>query len=124
MNTYQDWMAFLAKTKVPSKGRPILGLVGTRIKLWLTPTRPPHVHLEYHGTLLVEWAPTMTFFSNGGYMTKTTKNRLNAYLPPTHYIQQKKGVWYLRNHANTMIRKLDSDFTIAFTHDGQLEWID
>lgn len=124
MNTYQDWMAYLAKAKDPSKGRPVLSLTGTRIKFYMPPNCTPRAMLTYHDTLLVEWQPTMTFFSNGGHMTQTTKNRLNAYLPPTHYIQQKKGVWYLTSHNGSLLQELAPDFTIAFTHDGLLEWID
>ncbi len=124
MNTYQEWMAFLAETKVPSKGRPILGLVGTRIKFYMPPDCMPRALLTYHDTLLVEWQPHKTFFSNGGYMTKTTKHRLNAYLPPTYYIKQEQGKWFLTNLPESVHEELMPDFTIAFTHDGQLEWID
>tara|TARA_Y100000004_G_scaffold61431_1_gene68749 strand:+ start:628 stop:981 length:354 start_codon:yes stop_codon:yes gene_type:complete len=117
-------MAFLAETKVPSKGRPILGLVGTRIKFYMPPDCMPRALLTYHDTLLVEWQPHKTFFSNGGYMTKTTKHRLNAYLPPTYYIKQEQGKWFLTNLPESVHEELMPDFTIAFTHDGQLEWID
>ena len=122
MNTYQDWMAYLAKAKDPSKGRPLAN--GTRIKLWLTPTRSPHVHLDYHNTLLVEWTPELILFSNGGYMTQTTKNRLNKYLPYDYIIKQEQGRWFLTSHNESVHEKLMPNFTIAFTHDGQLEWID
>jgi len=120
VNTYQDWMAFLAKAKDPSKGRPVAK--ATRIKFHIhgkNSGRLPSVLLTYHDSIIAEWTPTKMYFTNGGYMTRTTKKRLNDYLPSDYYIQQKKGVWYLRNHANTMIRKLKNTFTIKFTHEGE-----
>lgn len=124
MNTYQDWMAYLAKAKDPSKGRPIHGSVGTRIKFHMPPNCTPLALLTYHDILLVEWTPELIVFSNGGYMTQTTKSRLNTYLPPTYYIRQEQGKWFLTNLPESVHEELMPDFTIAFTHDGQLEWID
>lgn len=124
MNTYQEWMAFLAETKVPSKGRPILGSVGTRIKFYMPPNCTPRAILTYQHAILVEWQPTMTIFSNGGYMTKTTKNRINDYLPYDYIIKQEQGRWFLTSHNESVHEKLMPNFTIAFTHDGLLEWID
>ncbi len=122
MNTYQDWMAYLANAKDPSKGRPVAK--GTRIKFYMPPNCTPRAMLTHHDTLLVEWQPTMTFFSNGGYMTQTTKNRINHYLPSGFYIKQERGKWFLTSHNKSVHEELMHDFTVAFSHDGQLEWID
>ena len=124
MNTYQEWMAFLAKAKDPSKGRPVLSLAGTRIKFHMPSNCTPRAMLTYHDTLLVEWQPTMTFFSNGGHMTQTTKNRINYYLPYDYIIKQEQGRWFLTSNNESVHEELMPNFTIAFTHDGQLEWID
>ena len=127
--TYQDCMAYLAKAKDPRNGRPVAK--GTRIKFWMpleswggVARCTPRALLTYHYSILVEWQPTMTFVTNDGYMTKTVKNRINDYLPHGYHIQQVKNQWVITNPERMVKTWLPSAFTIAFTHDGQLEWID
>ncbi len=116
--TYQDCMAFLAKAKCASKGRPVAK--ATRMKLYLSTWQPPHALVVYHNTCIVEWTPNKTVFTNGGYMTQTTKSRLNDYLPSGYRINQVKGEWVLTNPDRMVKKWLPDYFLLKFTPEGEL----
>mgnify|MGYP003143044640 CR=1 FL=1 len=116
--TYQDCMEFLAKAKCAKKGRPVAK--ATRMKLTLFTWQPPHAIVVYHKTCIVEWTPNKTVFTNGGYMTRTTKSRLNEYLPSGYRIHQVGGEWLLTTPESTQQRWLDKYFLLKFTPEGEL----
>jgi hypothetical protein len=51
--------------------------------------------------------------NNGGYLTTTTKSRINAVLELLGYhIRQKKGIWYLYNSQNEETQKFENGMRI------------
>jgi hypothetical protein len=116
--TYQQAMAFLAKAKCTNTGRPVAHK--TRMQLHINTTRPPHAALVFHNTCIVEWTPNKTVFTNGGYMTQTTKSRLNDYLPSGYHINQVKGEWVLTNPEHMVKKWLPNYFVLKFTPEGEL----
>ena len=116
--TYQETMAFLARAKCASTGRPVA--LATRMKLSLGTWRPPHAILVYHNTCIAEWSPNKTVFSNGGYMTQTTKSRLNDYLPSGYHIRQVEGEWVLTTPEHMPNKWLNNYFILKFTPEGEL----
>lgn len=116
--TYQDCMAFLAKAKCTNNGRPVAH--ATRMKLSLSTWRPPLATLVYHNTYIVEWRHDYTCYTNGGYMTQTTKSRLNDYLPSGYHIHQVKGEWVLTTPEHMPNKWLPDYFILRFTPEGEL----
>lgn len=116
--TYQDCMAFLAKAKCAKTGRPIAHK--TRMEMHIHTYYPPTAILRYHNSPLVEWTRTKTVFTNDGYMTQTTKSRLNDYLPSGYHIHQVKGEWVLTTPEHMPDKWLDKYFILKFTPEGEL----
>lgn len=88
MNTFNELNEYLQAGRNPSKGRPLER--NTRIEL----VRPGVIGVRFWNTIIltVDKKNTYTLF-NGGYFTKTTKDRLNSYSPLR--VTQEKGVWYV-----------------------------
>jgi hypothetical protein len=63
------------------------------------------VKMYLHGNCIAQRTPLATTISTGGWMTNTTKERLNGLSNVS--IVQKKGVWYLNGNEwdgeNTII---------------------
>lgn len=55
--------------------------------------------IKYHGNTIAELHPEKIVLSSCGWMTLTTKERLNWFIPDEYYIYQEKGVWYVRNYV-------------------------
>lgn len=115
--TYQDCMAFLAKAKCTTTGRPVAH--ATRMKMWMPAHQLPMAYIQYHNTSIVEWTPTRIHFTNGGYKTQTTKSRLNDYLPSGYRIRQVKGEWVLTTPEHRH-KWLNDYFVLNFTPEGEL----
>ena len=116
--TYQEPMAYLAKAKCANIGRPVAHK--TRMQMWIHSYRPPTAVLRYHTTCIVEWKHDHTIFSNGGYMTQTTKSRLNDYLPSGYRIFQMNGEWVLATPQHKPNKWLSQYFILKFTPEGEL----
>ena len=116
--TYQDAMAYLAKAKCANNGRPVAHK--TRMQLHISSWFPPSVVLFYHHTCIVEWRHDYTAYTNGGYMTQTTKSRLNDYLPSGYRIFQMNGEWVLATPQHKPNKWLSQYFTLKFTPEGEL----
>ena len=116
--TYQQAMAFLAKAKCTNTGRPVAHK--TRMQLHINTPRPPIIALWYHHTCIIEWRHDSTRYTNGGYMTQTTKSRLNDYLPSGYRITQVKGQWVLTNPEHMVKKWLPDYFILKFTPEGEL----
>lgn len=116
--TYQQAMAYLAKAKHTNNGRPVAHK--TRMQLHINTYFPPTAVLRYHYTCIVEWRHDYTLFTNGGYMTQTTKSRLNDYLPSGYHINQVKGEWVLTTPEHMADKWLSDYFTLKFTPEGEL----
>ena len=116
--TYQEAMAYLAKAKCANIGRPVAHK--TRMQLYINTYSPPSAVLRYHHTCIVEWRHDHTFFTNSGYMTQTTKSRLNDYLPSGYHINQVEGQWVLTNPDRMVKKWLSQYFILKFTPEGEL----
>lgn len=68
---------------------------GHRTRIFIDPDGSYKV--RYHATFVVEYnAKTSTYTLNsGGWLTRTTKDRINRKLPVGYYIQQRNFEWYL-----------------------------
>ena len=72
----------------------------SKIKLchetWLEYVDTNCIGIRYHKTYVVKMYPDGTYeLNNGGYLTKTTKERINEYAPISLY--QKNFCWYYGN---------------------------
>lgn len=122
---YQEAIAFMSKARDISKGRPT-NQRGTRMSFRMdSKSNMPIVELSYHDTSLVVWKHDRTAFRNDGWMTQTTKNRINQHLPPHMIIYQRNHRWYLRvadtqTHEPAKETLLPYDFMFAITPDGKV----
>ena len=116
--TYQQAMAFLAKAKCTNTGRPVAHK--TRMHLYINTYAPPSAVLRYHNICIVEWMHDYTCYTNGGNMTRTTKSRLNDYLPNGYRIIQVKGQWVITNPDLMLKKWLSKYFILKFTPEGEL----
>lgn len=60
--------------------------------------------IRYHATDIIEYDNGDIILRNGGYLTRTTKERINEYLPQGMYMSQKNYVWTVhdtRTQQNT-----------------------
>lgn len=58
--------------------------------------------IQYHNTdVAILYQDGTREFHTGGWMTSTTKLRLNEFLPSGWTIYQSKGIWYLWDHQNS-----------------------
>ena len=53
------------------------------------------IYVRYHRTNIVVYSPGVAVYTDGGWQTYTTKDRLNQLLPNRYTIFQKKHRWYL-----------------------------
>ena len=69
------------------------------VETHLVRTSPDSISLTYHNTAVVRWyaASTIIRINTGGWMTATTKLRLNDALPIEWRVYQEKKVWYICN---------------------------
>ena len=51
--------------------------------------------IRFHDTDILTFKADNVTLNSGGWLTKTTKDRLNEYLPSGVYIQQKDFKWYV-----------------------------
>lgn len=59
--------------------------------------------LRLHATDILTWKPDGKIILNsGGFRTRTTKERLNAFLPDNIRIYQKKYQWYVEKQGQTV----------------------
>ena len=91
LNIYKMWMGWLAKAKNSSKGRPD-GKNGRIIQ------ETTVVSFRYHNTCIAHITPLGdVFIMNGGYNTRTTKERINKIIKPLGYeIIQRQFKWYIQ----------------------------
>lgn len=52
--------------------------------------------IRLHDTNILEYKGSKIILDSGGFQTRTTKDRLNKYLPNDVYIYQKDFDWYLK----------------------------
>ena len=65
---------------------------------------PGCISLQYHDTDVVRWCASrnnLVRLDTGGYMTKTTKSRINAALPAGWSVYQEKFDWYIAHGEET-----------------------
>lgn len=56
------------------------------------------ITVTYHGHPIVNFYPDRLTLSSCGWMTSTTKERLNWFIPQGWRVYQEKGVWYVWNY--------------------------
>lgn len=92
ITSYQNGLSFLGG----KNERPIAH--NTRIEL-----DQGFLKIKYHGNPIVELHPDRIILSSCGWMTSTTKERLNWYIPDGYYIYQESGIWYIRNRDDDSV---------------------
>lgn len=122
---YQHALAFMSKAKNIDNGRPT-GQRGTRMIYDIHhQTKMPLVSLTYHNTILIQWRHDHTLYTNQGWNTPTTLNRIREHLRPLGYdIYTKNGVRYLRDLADLFTghkpRPLSNNFMFTISDDGEI----
>lgn len=53
------------------------------------------IHFYHQNPVVVEYEDGTYRLSSCGYQTKTTKERINRYLPRGYYVKQEDFTWYL-----------------------------
>ena len=80
------------------------------------------IHVVYHDTEIATLYPDGSVKVNsGGWRTKTTKYRLNAYIPQQFTLYADKGVWYVmsgRNYHNVETGVTGREFVSLPYKDG------
>jgi hypothetical protein len=56
-----------------------------------------------HDTVILEQKEENIILNNGGWTTRTTKERINTFLPNQYYISQKDFEWYLHDTKNETV---------------------
>lgn len=56
--------------------------------------------IRFHNTDILTFDNGFVTLDNGGWKTKTTKERINAYLPSPYWIEQKNYEWYVHIGEN------------------------
>lgn len=91
INSYKTAVKFLSAGK-DKTDRPLPGR-STRLQM----RDNGEIAVRYHETDVLTYCPDGTIVLNsGGWMTVTTKARINEYLPSGWTLYQDKGVWYLQ----------------------------
>ena len=105
VNIYKMWMGWLAKAKNSSKGRPD-GKNGRIIQ------ETTLVSFWYHNTCIAYITPLgEVFIMNGGYNTRTTKERINKIIKPFGYeIIQRQFKWYIKQVDSPLAVMLPTSF--------------
>lgn len=69
--------------------------------------------IKYHNTDIVKMVDDKITINNGGYYTKTTKERLNTFLfRYDYYIYQKDFQWYIKNAKTNTITEYKHDIIL------------
>ena len=103
MNRRQHLIEKWKAARNPEKGKPT-GQVGTVIKCFNTHYADENrwtVAVRYHGTNIVTYdGEGNVSLNHGGWMTQTTKARINQYAPHGIQVFQKDFEWYVRDTRN------------------------
>jgi hypothetical protein len=68
--------------------------LGYKTELYVSAGGTPQ--LIHHNTAIVTWLPDGSAqLSNGGYWSRTTKERMSRALPPGYWLRIQKGEWFL-----------------------------
>lgn len=100
MNKRQQLIEQWKTARNPEKGKPT-GQVGTYIKCYNTHYADESqwtVAVRYHNTNVVTYdGENNVLLNHGGWMTPTTKARINQYAPHGIQVFQKNFEWYVRD---------------------------
>ena len=103
MNKKQQLIDLWKTARDPEKGKPT-GQRGTYIKCYNTHYADESqwtVAVRYHGTSVVTYdGMGNCLLNHGGWMTRTTKERINQYAPDGIQVFQKDFEWYVRYTRN------------------------
>lgn len=116
---YQEALAYMSKAKNIDNGRPT-GQRGTRM-LYDThhATKMPLVSLRYHNSILVQWTHDYTLFTNNGWNTLTTMNRIREHLRPLGYtLFSMGGIKYLHRFSDATNIPLNHSFCFTVNKYG------
>lgn len=102
MDSYRCWRDFALKGN---------GKVGNNTFVSYNETNGDAT-ITLHSTPVVTWHPDGSVtYRTGGWVTKTTKDRLNAYGHPNHAISQRRGKWYIHFRDADRTEPLDEGGT-------------
>ena len=82
--------------------------------------RGDHISILYHNTDIIDYYPHKVVLRNGGWHTKTTKERLNEYSPVIIY--QNNFEWYVVSPTNGVMNWDNPVLfknNMAFDYNGQ-----
>lgn len=69
--------------------------------------------IRLHDTNILTWDHDYIVLENGGYQTRTTKQRLNEYLPYGVSISQKNFTWYVNDNRDNTTKEYQNGMRIA-----------
>jgi len=61
------------------------------------------IEIHFHHTPIITITETSIIIKNDGWFTKTTKDRINEYLPENLQIISEKGIWFVQTPTNKYI---------------------
>lgn len=70
-------------------------------------------YILYHKTKILEWKNDFVIIDNGGWYTRTTKERINLHLPKGVYINQKNFEWFINDLRDNTIKPFINKMQIA-----------
>jgi len=59
--------------------------------------------IRLHDTDIIEYNDNKIILNSGGYQTKTTRDRINKYLPAEYHLSQKNFEWFILDKGNGKI---------------------
>jgi hypothetical protein len=69
--------------------------------------------IRFHDTDILVFESDHVTLNSGGYFTKTTKERMNTYLPDGVYINQKDFQWYINDSRDNSKKLFYDGITIS-----------
>lgn len=106
---YDEALQLFKRARYPERGKPIAG--NTRV-VAVEPGDRPVLGIKLHETIVVQLYPNgTTVIDDGGWLTCTTKDRINQWLPNGWSLWGEKGVWLIGNGARKY--RYGAGFTIG-----------
>jgi hypothetical protein len=69
--------------------------------------------IRLHNTDILTFVSDHVTINTGGWQTRTTKDRINKYLPEGVYISQKDFTWYIHDSRDNSVKEFHEGITIA-----------
>ena len=69
--------------------------------------------IRFHDTDILTFERGFVILNSGGFLTKTTKDRLNKYLPQGVYVYQKDFKWFVKDDRDGTVKEFVDNMRIA-----------